>query len=89
MKNGELIAIGGIYLDFNAPDFPLGPDGLRLETEVVGNTYIAELGGLCGKFCPAMCQARDTNNFGCATGALKVSQTELPTYDEVSKLIKG
>jgi sugar/nucleoside kinase (ribokinase family) len=45
MKYGELIAIGGIYLDFNAPDFPINANGLRLETEVVGNKYIAELGG--------------------------------------------
>lgn len=50
MKNGELIAIGGIYLDLNAPDFPINDGGIQLETEVVGNKYIAELGGSAVNF---------------------------------------
>ena len=50
MKNGELIAIGGIYLDFNAPDFPISEGGLQPETEIVGNKYIAELGGSAVNF---------------------------------------
>jgi sugar/nucleoside kinase (ribokinase family) len=50
MKYGELIAIGGIYLDLNAPDFPISDDGLQLETEIVGNKYIAELGGSAVNF---------------------------------------
>lgn len=50
MKNGELIAIGGIYLDFNALNFPLHKDGLQLETEAVGSEYIAELGGSAVNF---------------------------------------
>lgn len=50
MNQGELLAIGGAYVDINAPDFPLSVDGLHLETEVVGRGYQLELGGSAVNF---------------------------------------
>lgn len=47
---GELLAIGGAYIDINAPNFPIGEEGLQLETEVVGRRYITELGGSAVNF---------------------------------------
>ena len=41
----EVLAIGGVYLDINVPDFPINQDGLRPETELVGAGYRLELGG--------------------------------------------
>lgn len=50
MKTNELIAIGGAYVDVNAPNFPLGHEGLSLESEVVGQEYILEPGGSAVNF---------------------------------------
>jgi len=50
VKNGSLIAIGGAYVDINAPDFPLGEHGLSLESEVVGQAYALEPGGSAVNF---------------------------------------
>lgn len=50
MKHGELLAIGAAYIDVNVPDFPIGDDGLNLETEVVGGSYQLELGGSAVNF---------------------------------------
>jgi sugar/nucleoside kinase (ribokinase family) len=50
MKQGELLAIGGAYIDINAPQFPLGVSGLSLETEVVGAEYLIEPGGSAVNF---------------------------------------
>ena len=50
MKQGELIAIGGVYVDINVPNFPLAESGLQLETEVVGQEYQVEPGGLAVNF---------------------------------------
>lgn len=49
-SSNELIAIGGIYIDFNASNFPISDEGLKLETEVVGSGYVAELGGSAVNF---------------------------------------
>lgn len=58
MKAGELIAIGGAYLDINAPQFPLTEKGIELETEVVGDKYIVEPGGSAVNFA-RMCTAME------------------------------
>lgn len=50
MKQGELLAIGGAYVDINAPQFPVGENGLSLETEIVGSEYLVELGGSAVNF---------------------------------------
>lgn len=50
MQKGELIAIGGAYVDINVPDFPLTGSGLQLETEVVGKDYMLEPGGSAVNF---------------------------------------
>lgn len=49
-STGELIAIGGAYVDINAPNFPLGEEGLQLETEIVGQEYQVEPGGSAVNF---------------------------------------
>jgi sugar/nucleoside kinase (ribokinase family) len=50
MKTDELIAIGGVYLDINAPQFPLEEGGLSLDTKVIGDQYIVEPGGSAANF---------------------------------------
>ncbi len=50
MKQGDLLAIGGAYIDINVPDFPLPETGLVLETEVVGEGYRLEPGGSAVNF---------------------------------------
>lgn len=50
MKGSGLISIGGAYIDVNAPNFPLGQDGLSLESEVVGQQYVLEPGGSAVNF---------------------------------------
>jgi ribokinase len=56
MSQSELLAIGGCYVDINCPDFPLGADGLKPETEVVGANYLFEAGGSAPNFV-RMCSA--------------------------------
>lgn len=56
MGHERLLAIGGAYVDINAPNFPLGPEGLSLETEVVGSEYLVEAGGSAVNFA-RMCAA--------------------------------
>jgi sugar/nucleoside kinase (ribokinase family) len=46
----KILTIGGVYLDINATDFPIGDEGLQPETELVGNHYITELGGAAVNF---------------------------------------
>jgi sugar/nucleoside kinase (ribokinase family) len=58
MKSGELIAIGGAYIDITVPNFPLESTGLQLETEVVGSEYIIEPGGSAVNFA-RLCGALD------------------------------
>ena len=58
MKNGNLVAIGGIYVDVNAPQFPISETGLKPETEIVGKDYILELGGSAVNFA-RMCAAME------------------------------
>lgn len=57
-KSGELLAIGGAYIDINVPNFPVGEEGLSLETEVVGHKYITELGGSAVNFA-RLCSSLD------------------------------
>ena len=56
MKQGELLSIGGAYVDINAPNFPLNENGIQLETEVVGERYLLEPGGSAVNFA-RMCSA--------------------------------
>ena len=49
-QSGELLAIGGAYIDINVPNFPISEQGLQLETETVGRRYITELGGSAVNF---------------------------------------
>lgn len=44
MQKTVLTALGAIYLDINALNFPFG-DGLLPETETIGNKYLMALGG--------------------------------------------
>lgn len=50
MKSGNLIAIGAIYVDVNAYNFPFGDEGLAIETEVIGEDYVVEPGGSAVNF---------------------------------------
>lgn len=50
MNKDRLIAIGGAYVDINAPSFPLPEDGLELEKEYVGQEYAIEPGGSAVNF---------------------------------------
>ncbi|HEY4963192.1 MAG TPA: carbohydrate kinase family protein [Candidatus Saccharimonadales bacterium] len=50
MKHGELLAIGGAYVDINVPNFPIGENGLQLETETVGQGYELVPGGSAVNF---------------------------------------
>ena len=59
MKHGELIAIGGAYVDINVPGFPINEGGLQLETEVVGGDYLVELGGSAVNFA-RLCSSLNT-----------------------------
>ncbi len=45
----ELIAVGAVYVDINCPEFPLR-DGLRPESEVVGDHYALAPGGSAVNF---------------------------------------
>ena len=50
MKRAGILVIGGVYVDINVPQFPLGEDGLHLETEIVGQGYQLEPGGSAVNF---------------------------------------
>ncbi len=50
VPRGGLIAVGAVYVDINCPEFPLGTEGLRPETETVGGDYALAPGGSAVNF---------------------------------------
>ncbi len=58
MRQTELLAIGGAYVDINCAGFPFDERGLRPETEVVGSDYMLELGGSAVNFA-RLCSSLD------------------------------